>query len=176
MNSINFLISTLSLLIAGTLTVTFAFMLVRSDLYKYLRYKDSDQQVEVTKHLLPLRLQAHERITVYIDRINPSNLFIRLNEPGITVREFQFIILNDIRLEYQHNVAQQLYVSAATWAVVKKLKEDTVVMINNAASGLQDGLPAVDLSRKVLQHMAGMEDNPYELTLDLIKKDIHQLF
>jgi hypothetical protein len=176
MNLYNSLASFISFTAAGILTVMFSYYFIKSDIQRYFSIKAEERRNEDRKQLLPLRLQAHERITVFIDRINPTNLFIRLYEPGLSVREFQAIILNDIRSEFQHNVTQQLYVSKATWSVVMKLKDDTVAMINNAVTGLPEGLPAVDLSKKVLQHIGGLENNPYDLTLDLIKDDIHQLF
>jgi hypothetical protein len=126
--------------------------------------------------LLTLRLQAHERLVVFTDRLNPSNLFLRLFRPGISAAELQSVILNEIRQEYQHNVTQQLYVSTENWTVLSKLKEDTLAMINNATASLPVDATGVDLSRKVLEHMAEIKDNPYELTLALLKKDIHQLF
>lgn len=126
--------------------------------------------------LLTLRLQAHERLIVFTDRLNPANLFLRLHQPGISAKELQSLILNEIRLEYQHNVTQQLYVSSENWRIMSKLKEDTLAMINNAVAGLPADASGVDLSRIVLEHMAGIKENPYDLTLELIKRDIHQLF
>jgi hypothetical protein len=126
--------------------------------------------------LLQLRLQANERLIVFIDRLNPANLFLRLHQPGITAQELQGLILNEVRSEYQHNVSQQLYLSSANWIVLSKLKEDTLAMINNAVAALPAQATGVDLSRKVLEHVAVMSENPYDLTISLLKQDIHQLF
>lgn len=49
-------------------------------------------------------------------------------------------------------------------------------MVNNGVENLSPDATGVDLSRKILQHMTGIENNPYDLTLDLIKNDIHLLF
>ncbi len=133
-------------------------------------YKDERLQ------LLPLRLQAHERLIIFIERINPANLLLRVHQQGISVADLQSIILNEVRSEYQHNVAQQLYVDNTTWNVVRGLKDDTLAMLNNAVKGLPEGATGADLSRKILQHMSGITDSPYDLTLDLIKRDIQQLF
>ncbi len=165
-----------ALVIGGVATVSAGYYLIRGDIQTYLRLKFSDQKKEKDSPLLSLRLQAHERLIVFIERINPSNLFIRVHQQGISLAELRATILNEIRAEYQHNITQQLYISTETWNVVKKLKEDTIAMVNNGAKSLPDEATGVDLSRKVLQHMAGIENNPYDLTLDLIKKDIHQLF
>lgn len=164
------------LVVGGVATVSAGYYLIRDDIRTYFRLKFSDQKKGKESPLLSLRLQAHERLIVFIERINPSNLFIRVHQQGISLAELQATVLNEIRSEYQHNITQQLYISTATWDVVKKLKEDTIAMVNNGVKSLPADATGVDLSRKVLQHMAGIENNPYDLTLDLIKKDIHQLF
>lgn len=160
----------------GLITVAGAYYLMKPDIQRYLRLKSMEVRKEERPQLLALRLQAHERLILFIERINPANLFIRLHQQGITVQQLQSIILQEIRAEYQHNVSQQLYVSATVWTIVSKLKEDTLAMVNNAVKSLPDDTAGVELSKRVLQHMTGMEENPYELTLELIKKDIHQLF
>lgn len=165
------------LVVGGVVTVSAAYYLVKDDIKTYFRLRFSEQHKEKdSSPLLSLRLQAHERLIVFIERINPLNLFIRVHQQGISLTELQAIVLNEIRSEYQHNITQQLYISTTTWDVVKKLKEDTIAMINNGVKSLPAEATGVELSRKVLQHMAGIENNPYDLTLDLIKKDIHQLF
>jgi len=181
MNVQNFLTEVAILATGGILTVVAGYYLFINDLRKYLaskpvETKPSDPKQNQQLQILPLRLQAYERLVVFVDRINPSNLLIRVHQPGISVVDLQSVLLNEIKSEYQHNIAQQLYVSAPTWEVVRKLKDDTLAMISNAARGLPTEAEGVDLSRKILQHMAGIADNPYDLTLDLIKKDIHLLF
>ena len=160
----------------GSITVAFAWYLIRNEVQKYFQLKSFEARKEERSHLLPLRLQAHERMIVFIERINPANLFVRLHQQRISARELQGIILNEIRTEYQHNVTQQLYVNPASWNVLRKLKEDTIAMLNNAVAGLPAEASGIDLSRKVLEHMASISENPYDLSLELIQKDIHQLF
>jgi hypothetical protein len=176
MNIESLLTETAALTIAGVLTVSVGYYLIKDDIQTFLRLKSAGKPQDGKAQLLPLRLQAHERLIVFIERINPSNLFLRLHHQGIAVKDLQSLVLNEIRAEYQHNVTQQLYVSTTTWNVIRKLKDDTLAMVSNAARDLPEHSTGIDLSKKVLQHMAGIADNPYELTLDLIKKDIHQLF
>lgn len=161
--------------VAGVLTVSVGYYLIKSDIDKYFKWRFAGKKDERTQ-LFALRLQAHERLTVFVERINPSNLLLRVYLPGISVPELQASILNEIRSEYQHNVTQQLYVSERIWNVIRKLKDDTLAMVNNGVQGLPEQATGMDLSKKVLQQMAEIADNPYDLTLDLIKKDIHQLF
>lgn len=176
MNIPYFLTLVAVLAIGGSITVAFAWYLIRNEVHKYFNLKSFEARKEERIHLLPLRLQAYERMIVFIERINPANLLVRLHQQGISAKDLQAVILNEIRTEYQHNVTQQLYVNPAGWNVLRKLKEDTIAMLNNAVVGLPVDASGIDLSRKVLEHMATIAENPYDLSLELIQKDIHQLF
>jgi hypothetical protein len=160
----------------GGITVAIAYSLVKKDIHTYFRLRFQGQQHEGKGVLLSLKLQAYERLVLFVERINPANLLLRLHHPGISLQDLHTIILTELRAEYQHNITQQLYIEASTWDVVTKLKEDTIAMVNGGVRSLPANAAGVDLSRNILQHMAEMKDNPYELTLALIKKDIHQLF
>ena len=91
--------------------------------------------------------------------------------------EMQKLIITEIRAEYQHNISQQIYVTEMSWSVVKKIKEQTIGIINSAANALPAEASALELSKSVLNHLANLEsDNPYDLALSIVKKDIQSLF
>ena len=152
------------------------YYVLKNEIETFFDIKNRELKKESRAHLLPLRLQAHERLIVFVDRLNPANLLVRLHQQGIELATLQAGILNEIKSEYQHNITQQLYVDSVTWNVVKKLKDDTVAMINHAVNELPANSNWIELSKAVLQHMATMKENPYDLTIELIKKDIQKLF
>jgi hypothetical protein len=165
------------ILFAGIfLSLMAVYLILKKDIQQFLNLKRIELNRENRAELLPLRLQAHERLILFTDRINPANLLVRLHQQGIPLSTLQASILNDIRSEYQHNITQQLYVDSTTWSVVRKLKDDTIGMINNAVQGLPAEANGIELSKTILQHMAGIDDNPYDLTIELVKKDIQKLF
>jgi len=176
MNIELFLFDILKYLIAGLIIFFTAWYFVKE-------YLESHSEKEVTElkkislsQLLPLRLQAYERIIIFIERIDPSNLLLRLHAPGINASEFHRLVLSDIRSEYQHNLSQQLYVSHEAWQIVKRLKEDTISLVNNAASTLPEDAAASELSKVILKHLSGLENDPYEAGLLLIKNDMQRVF
>jgi hypothetical protein len=63
----------------------------------------------------PLRLQAYERMILFLERIKPQSLLTRIPLEGLSVIDLQSIILRDVRAEFDHNAAQQLYISKETW-------------------------------------------------------------
>lgn len=178
-NSMNIqqILTDIVILFAGIFLALMAvYYILKNDIQRFFDLKNIELNKESRAHLLPLRLQAHERLIIFTDRINPANLLVRLHQQGIGIGTLQAGILNEVRSEYQHNITQQLYVDSVTWNVVRKLKDDTIAMINNAVQGLPADANGIELSKAILQHMASIDENPYDLTIELIKKDIQKLF
>lgn len=176
MNLTHFFTQIAIIAFGGIITVAAAYFLLKNDIQNYFRFKTLEANKDGRDSLFKLRLQAYERLIIFTERINPSNLLVRLHQQGIGVKELQAIILNEIKSEYQHNITQQLYVDSVSWNVVRKLKDDSIAMINNVVQGLPETATGVDISKKVLQHMSTIAENPYDLTIDHLKKDIHKLF
>ncbi|MCZ4245426.1 hypothetical protein [Pedobacter punctiformis] len=171
------IVTDVAILFAGIFIALMAvYYILKADIQRFFNLKTIEINKEARTHLLPLRLQAHERLIIFTDRINPANLLVRLHQQGIGIATLQAGILNEVRSEYQHNITQQLYVGSVTWNVVRKLKDDTIAMINNAVQGLPADANGIELSKAILQHMATIDENPYDLTIELIKRDIQQLF
>lgn len=160
----------------GTITAVVAYFLIKTDIQTYFRFKTLEASKEKQSALLPLQLQAYERMIIFVERINPANLLVRLHEPGITVANLQAIVLQEIRAEFQHNITQQLYVQSVSWNVLRKLKDDTIAMINNVAQNLPAEATGLELSKQVLNHMSTIEENPYDLTIGQLKGDIQKMF
>ena len=170
------LMQIIALAVAGTITVIFAYFLLKSDIQNYFRFKSLILKKDQQSALLPLKLQAYERMIIFIDRINPANLLLRLHQPSIGIAALQELVLNEIRSEFQHNITQQLYIDSTSWDILRKLKDDTIAMVNNVVQNLNDGATGVDVGRKILQHMSTIEENPYDLTIKQLKKDIQEMF
>ncbi len=176
MDVIKLLMNSATLALGGSVVVLVAYYMVKDHLITYLNLRKSVQPVADDNSVMQLRLQAHERMIVFVDRINPSNLLLRLYQKGIEVGALQAMSVNEIKTEFQHNITQQLYLEGATWNVIRKLKDDTIAMVNNAVRNLPADASGMELSKTVLHHMSEIEENPYELTMGLIKQDVHKMF
>ena len=126
--------------------------------------------------LLPLRLQAYERLVLFLERIHPSNLVMRLNSPDSSAVQLQSAMVRAIREEFEYNLSQQLYVSANAWEQVKNAKEATIALINHAASGLPETAVSADLVKKVFDVAISRGKLPLEATLEDLKKEVQKLF
>lgn len=170
------LLDILKYTVAGIGVVYIAFYLFKPYLDKTSNLQVLEFKKAMTTQTLPLRLQAYERLVLFADRINPSNMLIRLNGNGYSAAELHSIILNEIRTEYQHNVTQQIYVSPQAWAIIRRVKDDTLNLVTNAVKGLPENATGLDLGKVVLTHLSKLDDSPYDIAIDMIRKDLEHLF
>lgn len=172
----NYLLEILKLTLAGVGVVYVAFYLLKP----YLDKSESLQLMELKKAIsgqtLPLRLQAYERIVLFVERANPANMLIRLNEAGMSAAELHSIVVADIRNEYQHNITQQIYVSSRAWVIVKRVKDDTLSVVTNAVKALPESATGLELSKTILAHLSHLDDNPYDIAGKIIREDMEGLF
>jgi hypothetical protein len=177
MNEVTFLAEIVKYTISGIIIFFAAWYFIKPMLVQNLNFQRVELRKASIQHTLPLRLQAYERSVLFIERINPSNLFIRLQSPGMTAIQLHQLVLAEIRAEYQHNISQQIYVSDVSWTVVKRIKDETIGIVSSALNSLPAEASAMDLSKSVLTHLANLEsENPYDAALSLIKRDIQNLF
>ena len=106
-------------------TVAIIIFLFGSFYYLYSEYrKRKKTNIMINEYsTIQLRLQAYERLTLFVDRIALPNLISRVNEPGASVREMQVLLTQNTKQEFEHNITQQIYVSADAWTAVKNLKD-----------------------------------------------------
>lgn len=126
--------------------------------------------------ITPLRLQAYERIIIFLERISLESLIMRVNKQGYTCRQLQSEMLRTIRSEFDHNLSQQIYISQPAWEVVKSAKIKTVQKINHIAEKNDAESPAINLSKALLESLIGPEKEPAADAINLIKKEIGELF
>lgn len=172
----SFFYEVIKLAVAGIAIVFVAFYLLKP----FLENKEKLQLLDLKKatgvQTLPLRLQAYERLILFVDRINPASLLVRLNASAYSAAELHSLIVTEVRNEYQHNVTQQLYVSTRGWQVIKRIKDDTLNLTKSAMQTLPEGASGLDLGKVILLHLSKMENDPYDIATSLIRADVEELF
>jgi hypothetical protein len=163
------------ILIPASLVLYAAYLLVRSFLAKEIELKKLEIRSRSIETVLPLRLQAYERMCLFLERISPQNLLVRLNPGSMPSRDFHQILLNEIRNEYNHNVSQQVFMSESSWELIRNAKEDLVVTINDAASAMTPESSSLDLSKRIFEKVINRPD-PIAHALVEIKREIQQTF
>ena len=134
-----------------------------------LRMKNADT-------ITPIRLQAYERMTLFLERITPSNLLIRVSGSGQTATDYHRMLINDIRNEYNHNLSQQIYMTEQTWERIQSAKENVVTLINRSFHEMSDKSKGTELAKRILETIIAQETDPTEQAIRLMKREINEVF
>jgi predicted DNA-binding protein (UPF0251 family) len=170
------LIEFVKILVPASIVLYGAYLLVRMFIQKEINLKRLDVRNKSIETVLPSRLQAYERMALFLERISPQNLLVRLSTTGMTSKEFHQLLLSEIRNEYNHNVAQQVYISEDVWNLIKNAKEDLILSINDAAGEMSMESSSLDLSRKIFEKSINKTVDPIAHALTELKKEIQQIF
>lgn len=115
----------------------------------------------IQKESLPIRLQAYERLTLFLERISPQNLLKRVSPISQEVEDYKSLLIQTVEQEYEHNLSQQIYVSDPCWRIVSAAKNSTIQTIvsfkNNDVSTANDIRPLlldILLNNEVTAEMA----------------------
>lgn len=139
--------------------------------------KELETRASHYKDSLPIRLGAYERLTILLERISPTNLLQRVNKPGMTALDLQKALISNIRLEFEHNLSQQIYVSGETWIMIVQVKEELVGIINKVAGEVSKEASGKDLSRAILEYFINNDRvMPTQKALDTLKAEVKKIY
>src|SRR5437870_3397430 len=145
MDAISKLSETLLYFVPALLVLGAVFLVVKKFLDNEYKLRLLEAKRAVQKETVPLRLQAYERMCIFLERISPNSILVRTNKAGMSARELQSDLLVTIRTEFEHNLAQQIYISSKAWEVTKNAKEDMIRIVNSAAASLNENATSIDL-------------------------------
>lgn len=141
-----------------------------------LEIKKTELSLKNKEQMLPIRLQAYERMCLFLERISPHQLILRLNNSEFSVGLFQQILIQEIRNEFGHNLSQQMYMSDEAWIWIKKAMEETILFINNSALELNEDSNGLELAKKILENSHHLQIDTTRDALQFLKNEIRQFF
>lgn len=146
----------------------------------FLRQEEMKLQKQVSdrnrKTVLPIRLQAYERLALLLERISPEALIMRVNKPGMTANQLHSELLTSIRTEFDHNISQQVYISNEAWDLIIVARGKVINLINNATSQVKDEATALTLSQKVFEMTQELTEQPISEAMKFLKKEMEQFY
>ncbi|NMM49376.1 DUF7935 family protein [Marinigracilibium pacificum] len=166
----------LKITIPAALVLTAMYLAVKSFISKELEKSSIKIKAKNSETVLPIRLQAFERMILFLERISPDNLFPRINRNDLTADELRYVAINEISIEYQHNLAQQIYMSEDSWQQIKNAKEFMISSINDAAGRCDKNAPGLELAKIVLSESMQDESNPLITAMLTLKAEIRKIF
>ena len=164
------------LIVPAAIVLYGMYLTVRSFTTKELEKAMLKHKMKGRDTVLPIRLQAYERMCLFLERISPNNLVVRLNDSAYNAKQFQQILLGEIRNEFNHNLSQQVYMSDEAWDAVSGAKEAVITVINQAGEELSEESKGVELAKKVFEKMMEKDPDPIARALVMVKNEIRQAF
>jgi len=166
----------LKIILPALLVLLMAYLLLRQF------FKNEEQKMlfersrQNTSAVLPLRLQAYERLTLLLERTSLNTLVLNTIKPKMTCIELQTQILETIRSEFAHNAAQQIYVSNDLWKFISTTQESIIQLVNGCAGKVQPQNDATILAELLIKVYAAGNVTPSEAALNLLKNEVRSLF
>jgi|SRR5690554_6837460 len=124
--------------------------------------------------VINLELQAAERFVLYLERISPDRLVMRIHQTTMSAKQLQSEMLRSIREEFDHNLSQQIYISEGSWELIKNAKEEMVKFISATGDTMHEKSTGLDLSRKIFEAASRVEKLPSEIALQYLRKEIRR--
>ncbi|PLB20455.1 MAG: hypothetical protein TRG1_803 [Flavobacteriaceae bacterium FS1-H7996/R] len=129
-----------------------------------------DLQVNV----LPMRLQAYERMVLFLERMTPSNLLIRVPPTTSNKEAYEALIIQNIEQEFEHNLTQQIYISERCWNIINAAKNATIQLIRKAS--LLEKTDTANKLREVILTEMMERRSPSDAALSFIKEEVSELW
>jgi hypothetical protein len=173
---LSFILEVLKLTIPALIVFLTAYYVLKTYLESQLRLKSAEIRNQQVQTSLPLKLQAYERLSLFCERIAIPSLLLRLRREEMSAAELRLTLLLSIQQEYEHNITQQVYVSAQLWEIIKLARDEAVNFVTLVAGQVPAQAPAKELAQALIELLNQREATISEKALLAIKKEAATLF
>ncbi|MEN8158086.1 MAG: hypothetical protein ABFS10_14130, partial [Bacteroidota bacterium] len=163
-----------------TVPALIVFLTVWVMLRSWSRNEDKRRKNEFNMHIsddiLPVRLQAYERSILLLERISPESMIMRISRNDYTARQLHQELLSNITSEFDHNIAQQTYLSTEAWEKMKTAKNQVINLVNDTAKEVKPDAKGTTLGKLLLEHLTELNSPPTQVAIDFLKQEVKTLF
>ena len=152
-----------------------AFILLRNLLRNDQDKRRQELILQNSRTILPIKLQAYERIVLFLERISLESLLVRVSSPAMSASELHTTILSTIRNEFEHNLSQQIYISQQAWEIVKNARSNLIKIINTEAEKLPANSTGLAFSKRLLEKVMELDKEPTRAAIEFIKSEVSRM-
>jgi hypothetical protein len=152
-----------------------AFFLLRNLLRNDQDKRRQELILQNSRTIMPIKLQAYERIVLFLERISLESLLVRVSSPSMSASELHTTILSTIRNEFEHNLSQQIYISQQAWEVVKNARSNLIKIINTEAEKMPANSSGMAFSKKLLEKVMELDKEPTRAAIEFIKSEVSRM-
>ena len=164
------------ILVCMILIMYFAKSLFKSHTETLVRIAKIESNKENGQTLNKLKLQAYERLSLLLERTSIPTMIQNMGGNGLTAREFKLLALKSINDEFNYNLSQQIYVSDQTWAMIKVVKEQTSILLQQVEKSLPENAGSAEYCIALINRLQEQGDVTHEKGLKMIKQEIELIF
>jgi hypothetical protein len=176
MKIMEYIADLLKIVLPAGLVIYGMYLTVMSFLRKEREKMLVDIKTQNTQTILPIRLQAGERLCLLLERITPNNLVRRVNDPDYSSRDLYSQLLHEVREEFNHNLSQQVYFTDETWESVRRAVESVITLINTAMQDMNNESRGIDLAKRIFQLSLEQKNDAIQQALKNVKDEIRVFF
>ena len=167
---INILLKTLYTIILVTVPAAMVgggiFLAMRTFIRRDHNMRVLELKVASNKETLLLRLQAYERMALFLERISPA----------VINHELQLAVIRAIRSEFEHNLSQQIYISSDAWTLIVSAKDELIKAIGMIAAQVPADATGQQVGRVILESIAQSGQSlPTQTALEFLKNEVREM-
>ncbi len=151
-----------------------AFLLLQKFFYIEENKRRFELLRENQKQSLPLRLQAYERMVLFLERIHPAQLLLRVSPPSSNTNDYATLLIHNIQTEFEHNLTQQIYLTNECWEIINKAKNSTIQTIRQTA--LDSEISSIEKYREHILLNLTQTEAPSVIAINFIKEELKRVF
>lgn len=171
----NVWIQLLQIILPSLLTAAAIFLVIREFFKSEEKRHNTEIKKQLSNQITPMKIQAYERMVIFLERLNPNSLVLRVNKHNMTNKQLHHALIQTIKQEYEHNLSQQLFISEGAWELIKTAKEETIKLINIAYSKVPPDNSSNELSLTIINATNSIDKKlPHEIALEYLKKEASQ--
>jgi hypothetical protein len=177
MEMVNLLLEILKYTLPALIVFLTAYFLLTRYMNRDANLKAIELKMKRDKEIVMLRLQAYERLALFLERINFAPVISRVRTPDMLSHELQYAIVKNIREEFEHNLSQQIYVSSGAWNLIVQAKEEMMKTVNLIGTQLPPESSSGQLITALFQGIQNANATlPTEQALEFLKAECRELF
>lgn len=152
-----------------------AYFLLKKFLEEQRQVAIIQAKAESRSEMIPTRLQAYERLILFLERIEPNQMIPRVHRPAMSSAVFRRELQKTIRDEFEHNLTQQLYVSSDAWNKLIESRNAVTQLVELAGKSVGDDATGVQFSNALFEILAKAGVSPTAGAIETLKSEARQL-
>jgi len=132
-----------------------------------------DIQKDIKRDVLPIKLQAYERMVLFLERINLNKLLFRITPNSDDKNDYENLLIAHIETEFEHNLTQQLYLSEECWNAIATAKNALIQNIRKV--NMKSEVSNAQKLREALINDMLESTSPAFIAISVVKAEVSRL-